>query len=95
MTDFISILDSNILNIKKNLQQLTFMINNTKQISPTNHNNPLNKNIPISSFDKNINSNKYLNYDQHIDVLLNKYKSNDDSNYMENKLKKLLSVYSS
>ena len=133
----ISILNLNINNIKKNVQQLSSLIsiknqnitnNNynvcfglcpkqssrrelhgslynapeeTAEIS-TNHINHFSSNIKNTH--KTIieppmaKSSLYLqsptNYNQDINSLLNKYKSNEDYDYMENKLKKLLSSYS-
>ena len=81
MDNTISILNSNILNIKNNLQQFLLLINNTEKTKFFSSNN---NNL-------NINNNEL---DCNFDNLLNKYKSCNDNNYLENKLKKLLSHYS-
>lgn len=95
MTDIISILNSNIINIKKNLQQLSAIINNNQQKFSMDHNIYNNHfNNDISKLINTIDSNIYPVSNQNIDILLNKYKSDENVNYMENKLKKLLSVYS-
>lgn len=94
MNNSISILDSNIKNIKNNLQRFLLLINN---VDKKKHIVPNNYNIDENTYNDNqlngIHSNDN-NLDYEIDKLLNKYKYNDNKDYMEHKLKKLLSHYS-
>lgn len=86
--DVISILNFNVNNIKKNLSQLSLMMaKDVTQVFLPSKIDTLKKvyhndNLSMEDCDKEIYS------------LLNKYKSNEDTNYLENKLKKLLISYS-